>query len=154
MGQIYRKPKLFSRHKKKKNIIKREAQIALAPPQLDDARDAHKNMNITPLRFTYKIDPKKKMREPTEDGSKELVIDQNYDIIKKQMKVLARSGKIVIKYVRNNPPGKRYYPLSESKIAKGDTIEGYTVTGTTFHDYTNKINAQKKEALEDSWRKK
>jgi hypothetical protein len=152
MSQLYRNAKLFSRHKKKKNIIKQDAAKAIVPIALDDSREAHKNMNITPLRATYRIDPNKPLREPSEKGPEELQIDQDYSILKRRVKTFA-SGKIQIKYIKNNPPGKRYFPLSESKIAKGDTVEGFDITGTTFAEYTNKIKTQRKEAEEASWSK-
>jgi hypothetical protein len=152
MSQIYRKPKLFSRHKKKKNIIKQDVAKAIVPIACDDFRERHKNMAITPLRPTYRIDPNKPLREPVDNGPEELTIDQDYSIIRKRVKTFA-SGKIQIKYIKNNPPGKRYFPLSESKIAKGDSIEGNDVTGTTFSEYTSKVKARKKEDEESSWRK-
>jgi hypothetical protein len=153
MSQIYRKPKLFScRHKKKKNIIIQEKARAIIPIALDECRERHKNMNITSLYKTFRIDPNKPLREPVEKPIEELVIDQDYSIIKKKRKDFA-SGKIEIKYIKNNPPGKRYYPLSESKIARGDSIEGYEITGITFADYKEKVKALKKEAEEASWRK-
>jgi hypothetical protein len=152
------KLKLFRRLKcaNLKKLAQREkARFDVSQIANDDPRSAHKNMNITPIRKTYKIDRNKELKERDEKPLEELKIDQNYDIMKKQVKTLVRTGKIVIKYVKNNPPGKRYYPLSESKIAKGDKIETYgSVTGTTFIDYINKIKAQKKEAEEASWRKK
>jgi hypothetical protein len=153
MSQLYRNVKLFSRHKKKKNIIKQDAEKAIIPIKNDDSRDAHKNMNITPLRATYRINPNKPLREPSEKCPEELTIDQDYSIIRKRVKTFA-SGKIQIKYIKNNPPGKRYFPLSESKIAKGDNIEGNDITGTTFSEYINRIKSQKKEAEEASWSKK
>jgi hypothetical protein len=109
---------------------------------LDSVRSAHKNMDITPKRMTYRIDPNKELKERDEKPLEEVKINQNYDIWRRDVKILKRSGKKVIKYVKNNPPGKRYYPLSESKIAKGDQIEGKTVIGTTFADYNNKRKSE------------
>lgn len=152
MPLLYRKPKLFSRHKKKKNIIKQEMLRAPTPIALDVGRDRHKNMDITPLRKTTRIDPNKPLREPVDNGPQPLEIDQNYDVIKKTV-IIRASGKKIIKYVKNNPPGKRYQQLSESKIAKGEIVGEYTeVTGTTLSEYNEKIRRQKKEAQEEAWR--
>gem|GEM_PF-4762574 len=120
---------------------------------IDAGRSGHTNMNITPVRKTFIVDFSK-LKDPGEKPSEELEIDQDYSVIKKRVKTFA-SGKIEIKYVKNNPPGKRYFPRSESKIAKGDSIGDYgSVTGTTFADYQSRIKARKKEAEEASWRKK
>jgi hypothetical protein len=105
---------------------------------VDSVRSAHKNMNITPLRLTYRIDPNKELKERDVKPMTELAIDQNYDILKRKETFLVRTGKRVIKYVKNNPPGKRYYPRSESKIARGDTLNGKTLSYTTLSDYNSK----------------
>jgi hypothetical protein len=151
------KPKLFRRLKcaNLKKLAQREKKRFEVPKiATDDPRSAHKNMIITPIRPTYRIDPNKELKERDEKPLEELKIDQNYDVVKKKVTTLVRTGKIVIKYVRNNPPGKRYYPLSEAKIAKGDNVGDYgIVKGTTFSEYSNKVKARKKEDEESSWRK-
>jgi len=125
-GQCFRKPKLFSKHAKKKNLIKRDTMRAVVPIALDAARPRHKSFPTNPhTNKTISYKDGKKVIEYMGSGTYEpetgpLTVDQNYDIIKRTVEVSEKTGKIVIKYKLNNPPGKRYYPRSESLIAEGN----------------------------------
>jgi hypothetical protein len=120
-GKIFRSPKIFSRHKKKKNIIKQDKLRAIVPLALDIARPGHINISVN----VVKSGVKKSFSNFKERGRNGLPIatevdfereekmeqDRNYDITNIKERRL-RSGKhkgdkVEITVV-NNPPGVRY----------------------------------------------
>jgi hypothetical protein len=121
MSQLYRKPKLFSRHKKQKNIIKQEIAKAIIPLALDSPRPGHINIVIN----VAKSGVKKNFPNFKEKGRDGLPIAQEIDMEREEKREAERNyeitnirerklrsgrhkGEKVEVTVVNNPPGVRY----------------------------------------------